>query len=515
MKGKSLIGFEYSSSESKSFKSFNVLTGQQNPEQYFCASKFEVENALEKANLASAKCAQLTGVQKAGFFNELKLRLFKNQDQICHFYCLESSLSKERFKVEFDRVLFQLDHFAKIAETNSWKDISIDTQQSGYDLRKTSIAIGSVVVFGASNFPLAYSTLGGDTVAAFTAGCPVIVKAHPMHPGTSSVVASIISETLKSLSFPDGMFSHLLDDTYSVAEQLILDNRVKAVGFTGSIKGGKALIDLSNQRMEPIPVFAEMGSVNPIVMMEEKLSEDCTHWSRLIASSISNDAGQFCTKPGLIFIPKSENTSRFKEELNSRLLMIDALPMLHPGIFNSFNSKTVESFGVEQQQNNFAQPMLISVSANEYLKDDKYREEYFGPLSVLVEYKSHDELINLIEQLEGQLTGTIIATEKELRESLPILELLQQKVGRLIFNGVPTGVKVSSAMTHGGPFPASSDSRFSAVGSSSVARFIRPITYQNMPEKLLPVELKNENKLGLMRNINGELTKANLLINNF
>lgn len=515
MKGKSLIGFDYSSSTSKSFQSFNVLTGKENPELFWCASNDEVDTAILKSQQATQNCAELTGHQKSTFLLALKQNLLGIEEQLAKAYCAESSLSLDRFHVEFNRVLFQLEHFAEVAESSSWQEVAIDTDGSTFDLRKTSIPIGPVVVFGASNFPLAYSTLGGDTVAAMTSGCPVIVKAHPMHPATSSMVADVISTTAKSMQFPDGFFSHLLDDGYQVAEQLLLDERIKAVGFTGSIKGGKALINLSNKREDPIPVFAEMGSVNPIVIMEEQLGKDVQYWSSLIATSISNDAGQFCTKPGLLFVPKGAVGKQFTEELSQQLSAIHPLPMLHPGIYKTFIQRRSEEFGEQSSKPNFVQPIIYIVTASEYIKDASKREEFFGPLSVVVEYESMDELSMLIQMLEGQLTGTIIATENEILQNKIIIQTIKQRVGRLIINGVPTGVKVCAAMNHGGPYPASSDSRFTAVGARSVARFVRPLTYQNAPQSLLPEELKNENSLNIYRRINGHLTKANVLISNF
>lgn len=492
MEIKSRIGYHFSESTSGAFQTFNCLENHLNDEIYFEASEQDVMKAAEIAQAAFFVYKECAPEIRSQFLNQIAGQLELSESKLITQFCKESSLTASRGEKELNRTIFQLRTFANVALSESWRNPIVSKDLSnGLDIRSCNEAIGPVVVFGASNFPFAYSTIGGDAAAALAIGCPVIVKAHSMHAGTSELVAEIISNVAKELNLPDGVFSHLLSNSHDVGEGLVKHTNIKAVGFTGSINGGRALMDISAAREEPIPVFAEMGSVNPVVFLKDELSTNRKDWVDKYALSISNDAGQFCTKPGLLFVPKTELGQQFKAELELELRKLEELPQLHPTINNSFHRKQRELFGSSKEQKEFhAQPVLQAISSSQFQSDFRYREEFFGPQSILVFYDGEEELKHNLDLLRGQLTGTIIGSEKEIKEQHVIIEKLKEKAGRIIVNGVPTGVTVCDAMVHGGVYPAASDSRFTAVGSQSAFRFARPVCYQNMPMNLLPSCLK-------------------------
>jgi NADP-dependent aldehyde dehydrogenase len=370
--------------------------------------------------------------------------------------------------------------------------------------------LGPVVVFGASNFPLAYSTAGGDAAAAFAAGCPVIVKAHPMHAGTGELVSGAIIKAAKETGMPGGIFSNLNAQNFEVGQQLVLHPAIKAVGFTGGIQGGRALFDLAASRPEPIPVFAEMGSTNPIVIFPSALISGLDNWTSAYADSILSGTGQFCTSPGLIFLQQSSDSDRFIEVLSEKLISAEAGVMLHPDIHARFESgkrtmlsHSERSIEKEKTDGIRGRQALMVVSAEDFIGHESLRHEVFGPFAIIILCKEEKELLTALSALNGQLTGTVLGSEKEIKDNFSVVEILKQRVGRLIFNGVPTGVEVCPSMNHGGPYPASTDARFTAVGIDAVRRFARPVVYQNCPQDLLPLELRNRNDLGIMRRING------------
>jgi len=375
------------------------------------------------------------------------------------------------------------------------------------------IPLGPIVVFGASNFPLAYSTAGGDTAAAFAAGCPVIVKSHPMHAGTGELVASAIVKAAIATGMPNGVFSNLNSSGIAVGVDLVKHPKVKAVGFTGSIKGGRALLDLAAKREEPIPVFAEMGSVNPVIILPEALHKNGKNLAKTYAGSITLGTGQFCTNPGLLLGIKSAELTAFIQNLGKEILQIQPSVMLHPTIIGSYEANkdnTIAQSNIEvvaqyndEVQPNFAQQVITTVEGQTFLDNSTLHQEVFGPFSMVVQCKDSRQLEEIISQLEGQLTGTIIAKNDEIVSHSKIIEALQNRVGRIIYNGVPTGVEVSPSMVHGGPYPSSTDSRFTAVGINSIKRWVRPFSFQDWPNSLLPDELKDENPLGISRHEDG------------
>ena len=397
-------------------------------------------------------------------------------------YCKVSSLSVSIAYAELDRTIFQLKHFSEFILKEEWNQLlSSSIPGTAVKINTSLFGVGPVAVFGSSNFPFAYSTIGGDTTAALAAGCPVVVKAHPMHVGTSCLVADIVLNVAEELNLPDGIFSHLLDNEHEVGTELVQNEYISAVGFTGSVRGGRALMELASKRMAPVPVFAEMGSVNPVIFFQAELEKNLELWSDKFVASISNDAGQFCTKPGLLFIPDSLEGREFISELKKQLSLLEPKCHLHPDLFNSFRQQVEETFDwISCKKPYHSQPVLREITANEYLNDYNYQEEFFGPQAIAVIYHSKEELTEMLDKLDGQLTTTFIGSKDELERHTDILESVKEKAGRIICNGVPTGVTVCDAMVHGGTYPASSDSRFTAVGSQSIYRFLRPVAVQEI-----------------------------------
>lgn len=481
---KSRIGFHFAVADAIQFKTFNCLKNEENTESFCVASLEETKQAALLAKKAFRAYKNTSPTKRVNFLNAIADELNKNRIELITVFCKEASLSEERAAVELDRTIFQLQNYGNQLLNTDWnRPIISDDASSPYKISTQSQAIGPVVVFGSSNFPFAYSTAGGDTASALAAGCPVIVKAHAMHAETSYLVAECILKVAKEMNLPDGVFSHLLDNGYEIGAELVNNEAIKAVGFTGSIKGGRALMDISAKRIAPIPVFAEMGSINPVVFFESELTTKLDFWVEKYAHSISTDAGQFCTKPGLLFIPNTELGKQFISKLQTHLSSIAPKCHLHPNLFASFKKQVEKSFDwIHCEQPFHSQPVLRKVSAAEFLSNKNVREEFFGPQSIAVIYSSVSELENMLNQLGGQLTATLIGSQKEFDTHNEVIELLQEKAGRIILNGVPTGVTVCDAMVHGGTYPAASDSRFTAVGTQSIYRFLRPIAVQKNKE---------------------------------
>lgn len=434
----------------------------------------------------------------------------------------ETHLAKARLNSEFDRTLFQWRSYADHCLSGTWLNASIDNPtRHGRDIRKTKVPLGPVVVFGASNFPFAYSTAGGDTASALAAGCPVIVKAHPAHPKTSAACAAIISRAIEEMELPQGIFTHMEDSSLQMGEALVKHPLIKAVAFTGSLQGGRQIFDWANQRDIPIPVFAEMGSLNPIFILPERLEKESQTISLEIFESITQSMGQFCTKPGLIIGLNSDHFSKFILELSEHMKACEANPMLHTGILENYNKnkdlmlqhQQVKSMisATHEVQAGAGIPTLAIVKASDFTQNTEMQLEVFGPFSLIVECDNIEEMQIIAEKLHGQLTASVFGTEKELTIHERLLETLTNFAGRLVCNGVPTGVDVCLSMHHGGPYPASTDSRFTAVGGDAIKRFVRPVCYQNFPDELLPDELKNGNPLGISRRINNEWSTEKII----
>lgn len=520
--GKNYIGNQLSATGNKTFKTFNPLLNIENQWEIIEASQDEVNQATELATEAFKTYSKFSGAKKADFLRAIADEIETLGDELLEVYSSESGLPNGRANGERGRTLGQLRAFANHVEEGNWVDASIDTAQPErkpipkVDLRKMNVPLGPVVVFGASNFPFAFSTAGGDTAAALAAGCPVIVKSHPMHAATGEMVSSAVIKAAEKTGMPNGVFSNLNSSGIEVGQQLVQHPKVKAVGFTGSIAGGRALYDLAAKRKEPIPVFAEMGSINPVILLPNALTNRAESIAKTYASSITLGTGQFCTNPGLILGIKSEGLTNFVNTLAEEIVKVEPSCMLHPNIAGAYEtnkSKALSQSGIKvlagyenDIEPNFARQVVTTVEGDTFLNNPTLHHEVFGPFSLVVQCENKQQLEEIISNLEGQLTGTIISDDNEIVSYSNVVSALQNRVGRIIFNGVPTGVEVCPSMLHGGPYPASTDSRFTAVGVDSIKRFVRPFSFQDWPNELLPDELKNDNPLGILRNVNGKLT---------
>jgi NADP-dependent aldehyde dehydrogenase len=480
----------------------------------------EVNAAMQEAQVAFLSYKNFSGKKKAEFLRAIADEIEALGQELVSTATRETNLPDARIVGERGRTTGHCRMFADLVEEGSWVDARIDIAIPDRmpapkpDIRKMLVPIGTVVVFGAANFPLAYSTAGGDTISALAAGCTVIVKAHPAHAETSELVASAIKKAMEKTGMPKGVFQHLHGASFEVGQALVKHSLTKAVGFTGSLAGGKALFDIANQRPDPIPVFAEMSSINPVILLPETLSRDAEKTAAILAGSITLGVGQFCTNPGLIIAAEGEGLNKFIKSLSTEIQK--ALPgtMLHQGIADNYSKKLtlalaqkgVQVEGSSSAEGNSAQgrPFVASVAAEEFIKNPSLAEEVFGPFSLIVRCKNMEELLAVVHRGHGQLTSSVIADEKEIAAYPSLLNCMVEKAGRLIINGVPTGVEVCPSMMHGGPFPATTDSRFSAVGSDAIKRFARPVAFQTFPDSLLPEELKESNPLGIWRLKNGE-----------
>ena len=479
----------------------------------------EVNSALQESQIAFLSYKNFSGKKKAGFLRSIADEIEALGQPLVSTAMQETNLAEARIVNERGRTTSHCRMFANLVEDGSWVDARIDTAipdrapAPKADLRKMLVPIGTVVVFGAANFPLAYSTAGGDTISALAAGCPVIVKAHPAHAATSDLVASAIFKAIEKTGMPKGVFQHV-HGGFETGQALVKHPFTKAVGFTGSLAGGKALFDLANQRAQPIPVFAEMSSINPVILLPDTLQKDAEKTAEKLAASITLGVGQFCTNPGLIIAVEGNGLDRFIKTLSLEFQKAMPGTMLHQGIADNYSKRLAQALtqkGVQVEgqsltDGNAAQgrPLVASVAANDFIKNPALAEEVFGPYSLIVRCKSNDELNSVINHSQGQLTCTVIGDEVELAKHASLFNVVVEKAGRLVINGVPTGVEVCPSMQHGGPYPATTDSRFTAVGTDAIKRFVRPVSFQNFPDSLLPNELKDKNPLGIWRMLDGK-----------
>lgn len=478
------------------------------------ATLIEVNDAMHRSSTAFNLYKKYSIKQRALLMRTIAKEIEALGDELIQTTMRETNLPEARLKGERGRTIFQLNSYADACEKGDWLEARIclpipDKTPPRPDIRKMLVPIGPVVVFGSSNFPYAYSTAGGDTASALAAGCSVVVKAHPAHPETSSMVAGAIEKALKALNMPKDIFIHLHGASFAIGEALVKNENTKAVGFTGSYSGGMALFNWANQRKEPIPVFAEMGSVNPVYLFNEELSNNPISYGNMLADSITLGVGQFCTNPGIIVGLDSPELNLFVDTLSEKISSIVTGKMLHTGIAQSYEQKVkraisqkgvkIGSSAENTPTSDKSSAVVVTVTASNFLSNPILHEEVFGPFSVVVICNDYAEMKRVAEVMEGQLTSTIIATPNDVQSNQDIVDVVSGKCGRIIMNGVPTGVEVCLAMQHGGPFPASTDSRFTSVGADAIKRFARPIAFQNFPDQLLPEELKSENPLLINR----------------
>ena len=523
METRNLIGYQYIKG-GKAFRAVNPATGGELEPEFNAASLADADKAMQLADKAFATYSFTDGKTKAAFLRSIADEINAIGDTLIQQAMAESGLPEGRLQGERGRTTGQLNMYANLLEEGSWVEAVIDTAIPDrkplprVDLRRMAVPIGPAVVFGASNFPLAFSVAGGDTCSALAAGCPVVVKAHSAHPGTSALVGEAIKKAAEKHGLPEGVFSLLYDDGYTVGEALVKHPKTKIVTFTGSLKGGMALVNMARERDEPIPVFAEMGSTNPIVLLPKALENRADELANLSAA-ITNNAGQFCTQPGLLLAIRSAALDKFKKALAIAIADVNSATMLTPGICTNFKKLSgsvledeavtviAESDKVDAAKANQGAAVITEISAADFLADEKFKEEVFGPYSMLVVADNAAQLEQVVDSLHGQLTASIMAEKEELPQYKNITDKLAKLAGRVILNGPPTGVEVGNAMQHGGPYPATSDSRFTSVGTGAIKRFVRPVCWQNWDDDLLPEELKDGNPLNIWRLVNGEMTK--------
>ena len=522
--GQNIVGFELFPPTANSFRAYDPREGKPVEPAFYEAGEAEVSRALDLAESAAVQLRGFSAEHTAEFLMAIREEINGLGDQLIARVSQESGLDPERLKGERDRTVNQLKLFADLAKEGSWVDARIDTALPDRkplarpDIRRMLQPIGPVAVFGASNFPLAFSVAGGDTASAFAARNPVIVKAHPAHPGTSELVASAIVRAAKAKAMPDGTFSMLHSVKPETSLALVRHPKTRAVAFTGSERAGRALFDAAAKRPDPIPVFAEMGSVNPVFVLPDALQEKATSIAEGLYRSVTLGVGQFCTCPGLVFGISSGGFRQFVGRLTEMFEQATPGTMLNPAICKGYMEKfkaAAATSGVEAHissrsgdpQRTEGQPGLLATDLKTWKNNRTLHEEIFGPATVVVECASEAELADAAKVLEGSLTATIHGTPEELGKQPKLIDQLSQKAGRLIFNGYPTGVEVGYAMHHGGPYPATTDEKFTSVGAAAIYRFARPVCYQNFPEHLLPAELQNANPRKIWRTVDGRLTR--------
>ncbi|MGH7959374.1 MAG: aldehyde dehydrogenase (NADP(+)) [Opitutaceae bacterium] len=523
--GKSLVAGATGQSGGRTFRAVNPATSHPLEPDFHEASAGEVDRAVTAAAAAFADYRVRSGADRAQLLETIAQEIEALGDTLLQRANAETGLPLARITGERARTCAQLRLFAQLVREGSWVDARIDPAlpdrqpQPRPDLRRMLIPLGPVVVFGSSNFPLAFSVAGGDTAAALAAGCPVIVKAHRAHPGTSELVAGAIMRAIATVGLPPGVFSMIHGSGATVGIAMVKHPATTAVGFTGSHTAGRALFDAAASRPHPIPVFAEMSSINPVFLLPEAVRERGAAIAQGLLSSFTLGVGQFCTKPGLVFVQRGPHTDTFLQRLADAVRAAPCGTMLTSGIRDSFvenRDKIIAVAGVQPLARGSmaanatlteSEPGVATTSAKTFLSQPTLATEAFGPFTLVVLAENNEELAACAATLDGQLTATLHGTPAELVRALPLIAALEQKAGRIVVNGFPTGVEVSPAMNHGGPYPATTDVRFTSVGTAAINRFARPVCYQGLADDLLPPALQNANPLGILRLVNGTPTR--------
>ena len=492
--------------------------------EFTSATIQEIDVVMQAAGEAFLTYKKTPAEQKALFLEAIAKEIEALGDSLILKASEETNLPAPRLMGERGRTVMQLRSFAGLLREGSWVEASIDTALPDRvpipkpDIRKMLTPLGPVIVFGASNFPFAFSTAGGDTASALAAGCPVVVKAHPGHGHTSQMVYECIQRAIASCNLPAAVFQHVYGAN-ETGKALVQHPKTAAVGFTGSFTGGTALVKYAMERKNPIPVFSEMGSVNPVVFLPDTLQKNTKTLAKDYSGSITLSMGQFCTNPGLMFAIESDGLDEFVELLKEEVLQVKPAKMLHEGIYKTYNERknmALQQQGVLQLTGEVnvgefeAKPDIAAVSGKDFLENHVLHEEVFGPYALMVKCKDAAELQQAWTAVRGQLTTSLVGTEKDFNDYKDFIDLAVEIAGRVIFNNVPTGVEVCPSMVHGGPFPASTDSRFTSVGTTSIRRWVRPVCFQGCPEHLLPAELKNSNPLNIWRLVNNAFSKEGI-----
>ncbi|WP_447642548.1 MULTISPECIES: aldehyde dehydrogenase (NADP(+)) [Chitinophagaceae] len=481
-----------------------------------------VNETMEKALAAFSVYRKISTAARASFLESVAAKIEEKRDVLVPTAMSESNLPEARLAGELTRTTNQLKMFASLVREGSWVDASIDNGNTERqplpkpDIRKMLQPMGPVVVFGASNFPFAFSTAGGDSASVLASGSTLVIKGHPAHPHTSQYIYEAMKAAVEEASLPDGTIQHIASDAFIVGQLLVEHPVTAGVGFTGSYNGGVALLQYAANRKKPIPVFAEMGSINPVVLYPEALQERAEALGKQYAGSITIGMGQFCTNPGLILAIKSLALEQFLTVLGATIETVVPQKMLHEGIRKNYQDrknavlqKGEVSVVGESKMNSHAleaDPTIVKTTAAQFKISEYLKEEVFGPYSVVVECADRDELKSILKDLDGQLTSTIMATENDMVNYSDIIEVQIGLAGRVLVNDVPTGVEVCNSMVHGGPFPATTDARFTSVGTTAIKRWVRPVCYQGFPDRFLPQELQSDNPLKIWRLVDNEWT---------
>lgn len=523
--GANFTGFTTSAKSDQTFQAFSPTANGFLPGNFTLATENELEYVLQLAAKAFATYRNISTTKRAEFLDTIAEEIMALGDELIERCTAETALPAARITGERARTCNQLKMFAQLLRDGWYVDARIDKAQPDRkplpkpDIRRMLIPIGPVAVFGASNFPLAFSTAGGDTASALAAGCPVVVKAHSSHPGTNELVSSAIIKAAQKTGMPEGVFSSVYLSHTDVIK-FVKHPVIQAVGFTGSRDVGMRLFAASAEREHPIPVFAEMSAVNPVVLLEGALQKRKEAIAKELTGSIILGVGQFCTNPGLVFMMENETSKSFLQLLATEIKATAPGTMLNRNICKSYNAgvlqrqKEVSILATSSTEANSekheGRPAVHTVSATDFLSNKNLTEEIFGPASLVVLCKSAEELQTALQSLEGQLTATLHATDADENVALPVVEIFTQKAGRVIYGGYPTGVEVCHSMHHGGPMPSTTDGRFTSVGTAAIYRFIRPVAYQDFPDHLLPAALQNGNSLNILRLVDGEWTNKSL-----
>jgi len=525
LRGCSIINGEVRQGSGAAFTGFDPSTGQKLEPAYSSASLEDLEFAASLAEEAFEVYSRTPALERALFLRHIAGGLESIAAEVVERARRESGLPEPRLKGELARTVNQFRVFAQVIEEGSWVQARIDPALPERkplpraDIRSVLRPLGPVAVFGASNFPLAFSVAGGDTASALAAGNPVMVKAHPAHPGTSELVGQVLSRSVRECGLPGGTFALLFDAGTQLGSALVAHPAIRAVGFTGSLAGGKALMQIAAARPEPIPCFMEMGSTNPLFVLPDAVKSRASQIANGLFGSFTLGVGQMCTKPGLVYLPAGEDAEALVAALQVLVEQSSASVMLTDGICRNHATGMILRQAHERVEmlahgaphagagGAYAAPALFQAKGSDLLADPELAQEIFGPSTLLIRYKDADELAALADALEGQLTASVHGTDPEIAAHSELFAILERKAGRLIVNGYPTGVEVCHAIVHGGPYPATSDSRTTSVGTLAIYRFARPVCYQDFPQLALPDELKDENPLGIWRMIDGQLTR--------
>ncbi|HSU48343.1 MAG TPA: aldehyde dehydrogenase (NADP(+)) [Arthrobacter sp.] len=527
LNGHSLIAGRTVAGEGKTTFGFNPATNTALEPAYTLLTEEQLKAATAAAAEAFPSFSTLNPETHASFLEGIADNIEAIGDDLIIRASQETGLPAARLQGERSRTTGQLRLFADVVRQGDFRGVRIDPALPDRaplpraDIRQRQIPLGPVAVFGASNFPFAFSTAGGDTASALAAGCPVVFKAHNAHPGTSELVGQAVTKAVKDAGLHPGVFSLIYGPGSSIGQALVADTAIKAVGFTGSQAAGIALMKTAAARPEPIPVYAEMSSLNPVFVFEGALSgsaEQIDALAQQYVASVTGSSGQLCTSPGLLFAPEGALGDKLAAAVGRAVAACPGQTMLTEGIANSWNTGTANlgaAAGVELigqgtpgPTENAPAPTIFGTGVDQFTTNHVLHEEIFGAASLVIRYASIDDLLQATARIEGQLTASLQLTDGDYPAAARLLPVLEQKVGRIIVNGWPTGVEVGHAMVHGGPFPATSDSRTTSVGTLAINRFLRPVAYQNLPQELLPQPLQDSNPWHLNRRVNGEVVPA-------